>query len=279
MRGFFNALFLLCSCLFFSNVSFSQGQETQKGKGDITAFTAFTFNKGSEASYLDLSFYIVDNGDKNDLGISSFVMQYDSSSLIYQLESVSTALLTKGYFTTGLESYMDPYSMHYGTKCHSVEIDCNDATATIPDTATLIGTIRFKIMNLNGLAGFKWKKNYCAVYDGKSKLLNVDYIEPEKISLSGADLDFHSTMSNGRVLLLDRLTQSEIAERGVTIERSKDGIHFEAFEPNVVEGNSTQQMEYSAFDPHPFPNTSFYRLVSTKGGKHVLLGMITVHRN
>ena len=278
MRKLFTRLFIVFGSFYFSYPAYSQGNGDQNSSADVTAFTTFSFSRTSEGSFMDLSFYVKDNGNKNDLGISSFVVQYDSSAIKYQLQPVSNALLINGYFTSGLESYMDPYSMHYGTHCHSLEIDCDDATSEIPDTATLMGTIRFKIVNTNGLAGISWKKNYSDVFNGKSKLMKVDFVEPERIALSGASLDFNADLSNDRVLLLNRLTLSERAKMGVEVERSKDGIHFEPFEAQVIQSNSTQDLEYSAYDPHPYPHTSFYRLVSKKDGKKVLLGMLTIHR-
>jgi hypothetical protein len=62
---------------------------------------------------------------------------------------------------------------------------------------------------------------------------------------------------------LDWITYSEINNDYFTIERSQDGIDFEAIEDINGAGTSDQAIFYESLDPTPYLGTSYYRLRQT----------------
>ena len=58
-------------------------------------------------------------------------------------------------------------------------------------------------------------------------------------------------------------TTSEINNHFFTVERSKDGAHFETLSVINVVSNNTGGNSYSVTDPHPFQNETYYRLKQT----------------
>jgi choice-of-anchor B domain-containing protein len=55
-------------------------------------------------------------------------------------------------------------------------------------------------------------------------------------------------------------TESETGCEKFVVERSMDGEQFEDVTAKPAAGNSTTTLDYEAFDPHPLPGRSFYRL-------------------
>lgn len=75
-------------------------------------------------------------------------------------------------------------------------------------------------------------------------------------------LTFNAIMNGGHVDLTWS-TSSETNNASFTIERSKDGIAFEAVTSVAGAGNSTQTIDYSETDYSPYPGISYYRLKQT----------------
>lgn len=104
-------------------------------------------------------------------------------------------------------------------------------------------------------------------------------ITPNSISLSAAPsfflasaavsfpvefLTFEATPEPGNQLIhLEWATASEFDNDYFTIERSIDGVLFEALENIQSQGNSTQIQRYDGYDLNPVIGTSFYRLRQT----------------
>jgi len=77
------------------------------------------------------------------------------------------------------------------------------------------------------------------------------------------ELTYFEAVENGQQVELSWETASEIDNDYFTIERSQDGIHFEAIEKVLGAGNSTQTIEYSTVDKSPYNGVSYYRLKQT----------------
>lgn len=69
-----------------------------------------------------------------------------------------------------------------------------------------------------------------------------------------------SAIENNDVVDLFWETASEIDNDYFTVERSNDGINYEAIEKIIGAGNSAQNIEYSTVDEKPLNGVSYYRL-------------------
>ncbi len=86
-------------------------------------------------------------------------------------------------------------------------------------------------------------------------------------------LSFEAT-AKGEAVQLHWVTATEINNDYFTIERSKDGIHFESVKNIDGAGNSTQTLEYDALDDEPFNGLSYYRIRQTDFDGHFSLSNI-----
>lgn len=75
-------------------------------------------------------------------------------------------------------------------------------------------------------------------------------------------LRFEAEPAGGKVIL-KRETATEINNDYFTIERSEDGVAFEALKKEPGAGNSLRNIVYTSYDDAPFLGTSYYRLKQT----------------
>jgi hypothetical protein len=73
---------------------------------------------------------------------------------------------------------------------------------------------------------------------------------------------FNANCDNGSALIT-WITQSELNNDHFTVERSPDGMTYQAIATVAGAGNSNTQRTYSVTDPEPLPGTSYYRLSQT----------------
>lgn len=76
-------------------------------------------------------------------------------------------------------------------------------------------------------------------------------------------LAFTAEPVNNKMVFCKWTTATEINNDYFTVERSKDGNHFEALGTVDGAGNSTSLLNYSFIDESPFKGVSFYRLKQT----------------
>lgn len=76
-------------------------------------------------------------------------------------------------------------------------------------------------------------------------------------------LNFKTILTQERTVNLSWETASEINNDYFTVERSKDGILWEAINKIKGAGNSSRVINYSTFDDKPLSGTSYYRLRQT----------------
>ncbi len=94
--------------------------------------------------------------------------------------------------------------------------------------------------------------------DGQTTSVNVTIVSSFPIELVS-----FSAMATTHCCLVQWTTASEINNDYFTIEKSRDGIHFEEAGRVKGNGNSTSILNYTFTDEHPFPGTSYYRLMQT----------------
>jgi len=78
---------------------------------------------------------------------------------------------------------------------------------------------------------------------------------------------FQATLNNG-IVRLEWSTAAEVNNNFFTVERSDDGIHFDALLKKPGAGNSTEILRYSAADNEPLNGYSYYRLRQTDFDGH-----------
>jgi hypothetical protein len=71
---------------------------------------------------------------------------------------------------------------------------------------------------------------------------------------------FEATLVEGQGVRLDWATASETRNNGFEIQRSTDGIHFEAIQMVASRSVGGQGQDYVAWDAQPQPGSNWYRL-------------------
>jgi len=125
------------------------------------------------------------------------------------------------------------------------------ASGVVGTNGTTTGTVTSPVVNRTGLTLANLSNTF---YIGSTSF----YSSPLPIELG----DFKAVVKNNKVEL-SWFTFSESENDFFTIERSKDGIHFEKVLDVDGAGNSSTLKNYTAMDANPFNGVSFYRLSQT----------------
>ncbi len=105
----------------------------------------------------------------------------------------------------------------------------------------------------------------CAAFCGANNLCNA---------ILPAELLSFETICDDQMVELSWQTASEINNNYFTIERSSDGIIFNAIATIKANGNSSAVIDYSWIDDSPLSGTSYYRLKQTDfDGRFEYLGI------
>ena len=81
-------------------------------------------------------------------------------------------------------------------------------------------------------------------------------------------LNFDARLNKKNKVDLWWTTSSEINNDYFTVEKSRDGMNFEAIAIVDGAGNSTTYLDYAATDDHPYPGINYYRLRQTDFDGH-----------
>lgn len=76
-------------------------------------------------------------------------------------------------------------------------------------------------------------------------------------------LNFSAQYEKDKTVTLHWQTASEVNNEFFTLEKSKDGIDWEAFAEIDGAGNSSEVLSYTGVDRNPYTHTSYYRLKQT----------------
>jgi len=77
-------------------------------------------------------------------------------------------------------------------------------------------------------------------------------------------ISFSAKLNESKTIDLDWTTASETNSNYFSIDRTKDGVHFETILTSIpAAGNSSTQLDYHAIDQHPLDGVSYYRLKET----------------
>ena len=151
-----------------------------------------------------------------------------------------TQNVTVGFETSMLVAYTPVSNLRL-----LVDNDGTDWTnATIYSGAVINGThVDFSGVTLNGATPY-------------FTLATITPITPLPVTV----VDFKATPVTDRLVQLDWQTSSEINSDYFFIKRSKDGTNWEPITTVPAAGNSTQLLNYQAFDTNPYGGVSYYRL-------------------
>jgi len=107
---------------------------------------------------------------------------------------------------------------------------------------------------------YQW---YVVVTDGNSSVTSPIWtFSTGSATLPVNLLEFKATLNHEEVET-KWITSSELNNDFFTVEKSKDGIHFDELDRVKGAGNSTINRSYSSVDPNPFTGLSYYRLKQT----------------
>ncbi len=101
-------------------------------------------------------------------------------------------------------------------------------------------------------------------YGNTSFLIIEGLQQPYEMSALPISLLYFSAKANpDRTVNLNWSTTSEYNSDYFTIERSKDGVHFDGLRKIPSAGNSNTRKDYTTIDDHPYEGSSYYRLKQT----------------
>lgn len=156
----------------------------------------------------------------------------------------------------GVEANLKPYKYHAGTwvSCIGSGFPSNMGTATLnPGTNTIVW---------NGLTTFS---DFTGNGNGSPLPITLLSFEVQPIL---------------EHVLITWATASEINNDFFTVERSNDGVHFDALLEIDGAGNSNQTLQYKATDFMPYKGISYYRLKQTDfDGNYFYSNIIAVEFN
>ncbi|GJM32505.1 MAG: hypothetical protein DHS20C18_15060 [Saprospiraceae bacterium] len=113
-----------------------------------------------------------------------------------------------------------------------------------------------------GSEGSNAEKNW-VITSGISSLYTITLAKEMSAPLPVELLDFKAIVNNRKEVDLFWTTATEINNDYFTIERSKEGIRFEAISEVDGAGNTDQSISYQSTDKNPFAGINYYRLKQT----------------
>jgi len=129
------------------------------------------------------------------------------------------------------------------------------------------------LLNKASLSGRGLSKGGLISLKNNTVIITPQSFNPLPIEL----LRFSASITGTNNVQLDWSTASEINNNYFTIQRTKDGIHFEEVIKIPGAGNSVMKLDYVACDSVPYKGISYYRLMQTDfDGKFAYSNLVTV---
>ena len=151
-----------------------------------------------------------------------------------------------GGFQTGLFTGSSCAALTMGTSGTAICVAAASGTVTYSIASSTAGTTYY--IGMDGNAGSNCHFN-----------VSGTNVVPLPIDL----ISFQTKSIGNSKVMAEWKTASETNNDYFTVERTKDGIHFEDVCIVKGSGNSTSTKDYSSIDPHPFKGISYYRLKQT----------------
>jgi|GEM_PF-3018875 len=232
----------------------------QTGEATI-GYTRF----GSDS--LDVSLYLQRGpGPAWDLGYATFAFAYNGAALAFGREVVEG--IWDDNTLPGI--YGDQISVSYGAAIRSIEIDYATTTAgagtQVPLGPTLLGTLRFRILNFALPPNFVWNGASAVLDDFEADQTgNITFTNPDNqpLPITLASFTGHA-MSNG--VRLDWTTLTEVNNYGFEIEKSQmQATGYQMIPSSFIPGHgtTTDPHTYTYMDLTATSGTWYYRLKQT----------------
>ena len=242
-----NVLIILFIFLLYGNVLYSQ-----TGRATISQI-----NNGST---IEVSIYLKSTGGSVwSLGFASFVFSFNRSALENAVE------FEEGVWDNNSSSeYSDQIIVPYnGGNSESIEIGLNSISpgTTVAAESTLVGTVRFNILNDSANHNVRWNLNYCAVLDnmGNNITSGIIFTDPENGILPVELSDFSADVFQNNVIL-KWTTSMETNNSGFNIERSSANGHWNQIGFIKGSGSSSNSVNYLYEDKNLISGNFHYRL-------------------
>ena len=255
------------------------------GNAEVYSQTGrFSISQTNDGSVIDVSIYVrSDAGPAWSIGFASFVFYYNNLAMTNPVE-ISESVWDDSANT----EYADQYTVFYDDgNSVSVEIGLDtlpSAGTLVPGDSTLVGTIRFDILDHLATHQIRWNLQYCAVLDnnGIDITSGMIFSDPENVLLPVELTSFYFNKNKNNIDLI-WTTASEINNDGFDIERKKsDGQSGEWNYAGFAagNGNTNEYSEYNFKDKNLSPGKYLYRLKQKDfNGNfeyHYLSGEVTV---
>ncbi|GEM_PF-3450682 len=243
----------------------------------------FSISQTNDGSVIDVSIYVrSDAGPAWSIGFASLVFNYNNLAMTNPVEiseSVWDDSANAEYADQFIVSYDDGNSV-------SVEIGLDTLPAAgtaVQEDSTLVGTIRFDILDYLATHQIRWNLQYCAVLDnnGIDITSGMIFSDPENLLLPVELTAFYFSKNKNNIDLF-WTTASEINNDGFDIERKKSYAYEEWNTVGYVagNGNTAGYSEYNFTDKNLSPGKYLYRLKQKDfNGNfeyHYLSGEVTV---
>ncbi len=251
--------------------------KSRAASNDIQVYVVTKTINDSGKNYMDVYIYAKTIGQAYNLGTSSFVLNYDPRVLTY------SALDHTGSKFSSV-SYIPILSARYGTSARSIETNLRSTPGTLissTDSGSLVGKMRFEILNIYGNPKLTWAK-YSALYkDDDKTLLNVTWVNPPSAPIKRPItlINLNAEMQANEVSL-NWTTNTEYNSTVFSIQRSKDQTNFDQVMNKTASINSNNTVNYSDVDAQPLTGTSYYRvLLSNSDGTIDTSNIVSITNN
>ena len=225
----------------------------------------FFIHQTNNGSVIDISVYLKSNsGPSWSLGFASLVFFYNNNAMDNPRE------ISEGEWDDSLNAdYGDQFFVLYGDgNSVSLEIGLDtlpsDGTIVSSDS-TLVGTVRFDILDSLQKNELSWDLEHCAVLDntGADITSGMIFTDPENVLLPVELSNFYYTKNRNEVDL-HWSTVSEKNNAGFKIERKFSGSENWTETGSVTgKGNSSEITEYSFKNKDLQPGLYNFRLKQT----------------
>lgn len=222
-----------------------------------------TIAQVNNGSTIEISIYLKSTGDSTwSLGFASFVFSFNRIALDNALE------FEEGIWDNNTNSeYSDQIIVPYsGGNSESIEIGLNSISngTIVSHDSTLVGTVRFNILNETANHNIRWNLNYCAVLDnmGNNITSGIIFTDPENGILPVELSAFTSELIRNNVYLKWNTTY-EVNNSGFNIERSSSNGNWQQI--GFVKGNGSisASSSYNFEDRNLVSGKYNYRLKQT----------------
>jgi hypothetical protein len=200
-------------------------------------------------SVLNVDMYIVTTSGTSDiLGDATFTIEFNSAVLTY----VGKDGNSDGRWDDGTDaSYNNLTSSNVSARASlDVTKSGSGVGLNVPGTATRIGRLQFTVVDAQGKPGIKWSTLLIGVYSFGAEDITgrITFLDPDDTPLPVTLTSFTGRINpNGRGILLEWATASEVENYGYTVQRKQGDEKSFADVANAFVGGHGTTAESQAY--------------------------------